>query len=290
MLAVAKPKNIKKIFPYWPQKLLAEGKIHGGKSYLCRRIFSQAPKQYERYADLFGGMGSMSYNAPAGLVEQIFCDINADRINVKCVIKEQALKLSSVLKHYAYTESAFEEAKKTLALAPADPFERAVSYLIVNRMSRGGLGTHFSFTPTTTRLRGGQQAEQNAWDNMIERLPVLGERLQTIRLMQMKAQNVMVGIASRADAAKWFLYLDPTYMPAVRSTEADEYGEDEMTVHDHEQLVEQVREHPSKIAISHYPHPLYDSLGWRSIDFNMPNHAGQKKTKERRTERLYMNY
>ncbi len=60
----------------------------------------------------------------------------------------------------------------------------------------------------------------------------------------------------------------------------------------HVELLDYIVTLPCKIAISHYRHPLYDNMleGWTRHDFDMPNHSGQGKTKERRTECLWTNY
>jgi site-specific DNA-adenine methylase len=280
---------------YWPTKLLPEGKVFGGKSYLARRIWQHAPKGTTRFLDAFGGMGSITYNAPAGLQEHVFLEKDWHRYNLKHVVKHRLPELLGRLEKMRYCEETFKWAcgiydEERQTGDNHGCIESAVVYLCVSKMSRGGLPRcGFSFTPETTRLRGGQQAEKNAWEGMIGRFPKLSERLQPVDIINGLAEAYLKLIECR-HPKDWFVYMDPPYLAAVRSTKAEEYGDDEMTFQQHEELVAQVKNHPSKIAISHYPHKLYDGLGWHRVDFSMPNHSGQNKTKQRRTEALYMNY
>lgn len=260
---------------YWPKKLISEGKIHGGKHYLCRRIFQHAPIRWGSFMDGMLGAGSMTYNCPPGKIQSA-CETNYDRWNVKCVIKDRVQELSRILSTMEYSENTFEFCKNKRG-SSAVGVEAAVLYIVVNRMSRGGLGKDFAWSD---RLRGGQPGDLNAWTTMLKRLPELSERLQGVLFHH---QSYMLGVSD-------FTYLDPPYHPDCRSGGGGEYLEDEWTHEDHVQLVGSVRESKKCIAISHYPHALYDSLGWRVRDFFLPNHSGQGVTKQLRCERLYMNY
>jgi DNA adenine methylase len=64
-----------------------------------------------------------------------------------------------------------------------------------------------------------------------------------------------------------------------------------MSFEDHERLLDTILSAQGMVAISGYPSALYDSriAGWRRVVFNMPNHSGQGKTKERREEVIWIN-
>ncbi len=246
----------------------------------------------------------MTYNAPADLIEQVFVEKNWFRFNSKWMIKHHLNPLLERLSHIQHTEAQFkrlhQEYEIDVAAMKADclimddttcRLRLAANYIALTKMSRGGMPEcGFSWTPETTRLRGGQQAETNSWEGMIARMPKLSDRLQTVDIINGYAQAYMKLIAAGPNPSDWFIYLDPTYTPSVRTTNAKEYGDDEMTYEDHVLLVNQIMNHPSKIAISHYQHPLYDAMGWRRVDFSMPNHSGQNKVKQRRIEAVYTNY
>jgi DNA adenine methylase len=64
----------------------------------------------------------------------------------------------------------------------------------------------------------------------------------------------------------------------------------EMTEADHLRLVETITRCRGVVALSGYANPLYDRAlsSWTRHEFNMPNHAGQGDTKERRVEVLWV--
>lgn len=296
------PKTKKKL-PYWPEKLIGEIKIHGGKNYLCRRIFSLAPTHYDWYIDAYGGAGSMTYNAPA-VKQQWFNDKNYFRWMVKNVIKQWPGELEGKLRALKYDEETFlahkkmheinEAAHKANCLSglPYAQIESAVSYIVTCRMSRGGLGESFAWSD---RLRGGQPGDLNAWCTMLDRLLALSRRLQPVHLIHGLATNLILQQALRAkqDGKRLFVYLDPPYLKSTRSTQAVEYGDDEMTIEDHDRMLDLVNRCDNvHFAISTYNNTLYENKlkDWRREEFSMPNHSGQGDTKERRFEILYLNF
>lgn len=303
-----------KILPYFPIKLISETKIHGGKHYTCRRILSLAPQEfvYEPgkwgYGDLYLGAGSMTYNAPAGLRRQACSETNWFRYITKLVIRDYAKELLKSLSDKSYTEGTFEAAKgedeidqaalKASCLRTNNKdaqIRAATNYIIRNRMSRGGLGKSFAWSD---RLRGGQPGDQNAWQTMFARLPDLSRRLKDVDICNIQALQLLKIIVdiSRQTAKPWFTYLDPPYPKTTRSTKAVEYGDDEMTIEQHKEMLNAVTALPRfghiHVAISSYHNPLYDEMlkNWRIKEIDMPNHSSQSATKERRTEVLYMNY
>jgi DNA adenine methylase len=64
-----------------------------------------------------------------------------------------------------------------------------------------------------------------------------------------------------------------------------------MSDSDHSRLLETITRCRGMVVVSGYPHPLYDKAlaGWDRIEFDMPNHAGQGRSKQRRTEVLWLN-
>lgn len=316
----------KKKLPYYPSKILAESKIHGGKSYTCRRIFMEAPADFIahpenwRYIDFYGGAGSMTYNAPEGIGFQVFNDIHPFRVMCKRAIKTCYEPLRDKLLQVTYNEESFKQYQilyqkwekefqlnKTIMEYTNNVIVDAViAWLCTNRMSRNGDMTSFSWTPESTRLRGGQQAETNAWQEFMQRLWLLHTRLEKVEIFNLFTLKLLKAIvkAQKQYPGQYLLYFDPPYPHETRSTK-DEYEQFEMptrisqktlaTQESHEDLLLAVLALDPKIfkvIISSYHNPLYDKMlaGWRTVEFNMPNHASQQKDKQRRVEVLYMNY
>jgi DNA adenine methylase len=64
-----------------------------------------------------------------------------------------------------------------------------------------------------------------------------------------------------------------------------------MTRADHERLLEVLRGCRSRVFLSGYQNPLYGEAlaGWTRHEFDMPNHSGQGKVKQRRVECVWEN-
>jgi DNA adenine methylase len=91
------------------------------------------------------------------------------------------------------------------------------------------------------------------------------------------------------DASDVLIYCDPPYLKATR-TAPDVYAH-EMSAQDHIDFLGAVVSCRATVMVSGYDHPLYrDRLaGWACHRFDMPNHSGQGKTKQRRVECLWVN-
>jgi DNA adenine methylase len=162
-----------------------------------------------------------------------------------------------------------------------DPLQAAVRFLVRNRFSRGGLGTDFAWSD---RLRSGQPADRNAWVTIEREVPRIAHRLARVEL---RCQET-VEVIAETDGPGTLYYLDPPYPHGTRT--ARDIYEHEMSEADHARLVEVVTRCRGMVAISGYAHPLYDEAlsGWDRIEFDMPNHAGQTRSKPRRVEVLWL--
>src|SRR5262249_41861795 len=116
-------------------------------------------------------------------------------------------------------------------------------------------------------------------------LDAIVARLAGVRLVRGPA----VDLIEEYDGPQTLFYCDPPYLPTTR-TAPDAYRH-EMTVEDHEELLEVLLGGRGAVYLSGYASPLYDEAlaGWEWVDWDMPNHSGQGKRKQRRVERLWMN-
>jgi DNA adenine methylase len=85
-------------------------------------------------------------------------------------------------------------------------------------------------------------------------------------------------------------YCDPPYVPETRA--AASIYEHEMSVEEHRRLLETLLAVEGKVILSGYHNPLYDEMlaGWRVVERLIDNKSGSGKTKQMRTEVLWMNY
>ena len=257
-------------------KLRPAVKRHGGKAYLARRILSLLPP-HEVYVEPFAGGLSVLLNKARARTE-VASDLDAGLMQFYTTLRDQPETLTTRLVNVPYTAEAFDSAWYEDGL---DPVDAAIRFLVRNRFSRGGLGKNFAWSD---RMRGGQPGDKNGWETIQKQLPLIAERLQGVDLMYESAFDIVAWCAT----PNTLFYLDPPYLPETRT--ARQVYQHEMSTEDHEKLLKLITNIEAKVVISGYHNPLYDHAlaDWTCREFDMPNHAGQGKTKQRRTEVLWL--
>jgi DNA adenine methylase len=257
-------------------------KWHGGKRYLASRIIEHFPK-HRVYLEPFGGGASVLLNKPPVDVET-YNDLDRRISRLFRVLREHGSAFVDQAWFILYSQIEFEDA----AQYPPDATElqMAICDFIRWRQSFGGKGKSWSYT--TGRARGGMAGDVNAWWTAIEMLPEIIERLRRVQIICQPATEAI----KRFDHPEGLIYCDPPYVHGTRSKGGtDVYGV-EMTDDDHQQLAKTLSNCKAKVVLSGYPSPLYDKLykGWRTIDFDIANHAAGGKSKARETERLWLSF
>jgi DNA adenine methylase len=266
-----------------PRKLRPPVKTHGGKSYLARRIISVMPG-HRVYLEPFLGGGSVLLNRLPADVE-VAGDVNDNLVNFWTVLRDDPL-LAWRLEVTPYDRDFFD---KSIEYADnPDPLVRAWAFVVRNRMSRGGIGKVFSWSDRTrgkTRPGGPIPEGVNSWETFIDSLPDVRRRIQRVAFRCSGA----IPLIRDHDASDVLIYCDPPYLKATR-TAPDVYAH-EMSAQDHIDFLGAVVSCRATVMVSGYDHPLYrDRLaGWACHRFDMPNHSGQGKTKQRRVECLWVN-
>jgi DNA adenine methylase len=217
-------------------------------------------------------------NKPWSVVE-VVGDLDGDLIGLYRVLQSHPAELAAELAALDYSQETFDQAGVGEA---ADPIDAAVRCVIRKRWSRGGLEKDLS---NAKRKRGGLPGDENAWRTFLaNELPRLGDRLAGVDLRHAPA----IDIIREFDGPDTTLYLDPPYLPSTR-TARDAYRH-EMTREQHAELLDVLAGRRGAVVLSGYPSPLYDRrlAGWHRVAFDMPNHAGQGKTKQRRMEVVWI--
>jgi DNA adenine methylase len=259
------------------RKIRPAVKTHGGKAYLARRILAELPDHHTYVEPFAGGLSVLLNKAPAR--RETAGDIDPELMHFYRMLKERTADLLHRLAALPYTAETF-----AWSLQSGDddnPIERAVRFQVRNRMSRGGLGKDFAWSD---RLRGGQPGDLNAWQTMRAELPRIAHRLAQVRLV---GQDAVQTIAE-SDGPGVLHYLDPPYLASTR-TARDTYRH-EMDEAGHRRLLETIIGCRGAVALSGYANPLYDEVlaGWQRVTWDMPNHSGQGRAKQRREEVLWL--
>jgi DNA adenine methylase len=265
-------------------KLLPPFKMHGGKYYLCDWIIGYFPANYEEYTyvETSGGAGNVILNKLSS-VKDIYNDVDKNLYNAMHQIKTNSSVLYDLLKEIEYTKENFEKALLRREKAEGDDPNRCIDEIIARRMSRGGLRKKFSWS---NRLRNHRPGEINAWENFKDNLLKISNKLQKVEIESMDQKELVL----KYDSEKTLFYSDPPYLKGTRKT----FGEydHEMSDEEHIEWCELIKTLKGKVIISGYMSDVYQNIlkDWNVKSKLVTNNASQKKSKNERTEILWINY
>ncbi len=255
-------------------------KWHGGKHYLARRIIEHFPV-HDTYVEPFAGMASVMLNKPPSPVE-VLNDLDENVYNFFRVLREHADAFAHAITLTPYSEAEFRHAHQ---VAVHHMIERARRFYVRSRQSIGGRGDAFSYT--MHRVRRCMADVVSGWLSSIDdNLPLVVDRLRRVQMMCRPALEVI----RKWDSPSTLFYCDPPYVPATRRSR-DVYSV-EMGIYAHFELIATLERCQGKVVLSGYPSKLYRVLlpDWNRVTFDMPNHSAGGRSKQRRTECLWMNY
>ncbi|WP_417459094.1 DNA adenine methylase [Kordiimonas sp.] len=263
-------------------------KYHGGKSYLApeyapiiRRALFRAGDS-PRYIERFAGGLSMLFHLPGEGVAEFAGDANGDLANFwRILADDTAFRIfERKVNCVPFGDAAFEAALKSIGDADRSPVQRAVDFFVIARQSRQGLCK--SFATPTCRLRRGINENVSAWLAAVERLPEVHDRLRTVEVRQGHFRELM-----KLDSPSAVFFDDPTYVKSTR-TAKEAYGEFEMSLKDHEELLHGYVGMQGTFFLCGYDNELYrryeSDHGWYRREFPRPNSSSSKRDDEGRKE------
>ena len=262
-------------------------KWHGGKYYLAPKIVELMPKHLHYVEPYAGGLSVLLSKDPDGISE-VVNDMHGELTNFWKVLQSEAdfARFQRLMEATPFSQVEWESARDA---SPAeDPVERAAQFYVYCRQSHSGRMRSFAaLTRNRTRRRMNEQA--SAWITAVEGLPAVHERLRRVAILNRPAIEVI----DQQDGANTLFYLDPPYVHETRSTTI-EYGEQEMSLEEHKELLQRLSRCAGKFMLSMYRHKLYDdfatSHGWNRVDFDLPNNAASGDSKRRMNECVWMNF
>jgi DNA adenine methylase len=267
-------------------KLRPVVKTHGGKHYLASWLIKYFPKNYAElaYCEPFCAGASVFLNKEPS-PEEMLSDTDCGVVHIFKALRDEPKEFISRIKRTRYTERAFKMAQNRTENGFTDYIDEAVNEYILRRMSRGGMKKSFAWSE---RTRGGQPGDLNAWETMIKQLPLIAKRVANITILCEDFREII----KVWDEENALLYLDPPYLHSTRSENATEVYNDEMTVEDHMDLLQLVKNARGKVVLSGYSSPLYNRnlKEWRCRKKQVANHSSQQKKKTRRVECIWVNY
>jgi DNA adenine methylase len=256
-------------------------KWHGGKYYLCHRIIAHFPTRHT-YVEPFGGAASVLLNKPPSPVE-VYNDLDERITRLFRVLRDHGPELHRRLILTPYSEIEFEQANEP----GTNEIEQARKDFVRWRLSLGGRGDSFSFT--LHRVRRGMADVVSGYLSMIdEELPRIVQRLRSVEIVRRPALDVI----RTWDSSQTLVYCDPPYLHSTRHEGSRSIYGCEMSEAEHRELAAVLKQCQGRVVLSGYPSDLYAELyqGWRTVEFDMPNHAAGGRSKARKRETIWLNW
>lgn len=245
-------------------------RYYGGKGMMVTKLIKLLPP-HKIYVEPFGGGASLLFAKPPSPVE-VYNDINSDLVNFFRVLRDENKfkKLYQLVCLTPYSREEFYCARDTLNQTQ-DETEKAYKFFILARMSFSGEFKNWAFSVVASNRNMAMSV--NGYLSSIEMLPEVSRRLMRVQIENLDFRKIF----KIYDTPDTLFYCDPPYIPEIRkNTKAYKF---EMTVQDHEELVEILLKIKGKALLSGYKNGIYEKLekeGWERIDYKTACHAAGK--------------
>lgn len=218
----------------------------GGKSRSVKYILPHLPVR-RVWVDVFGGSGVITINRPKCKLE-VYNDRHSGVTDFYRCMRDAVLfnRLCTWLDCTLHSREEFLSNRDTWENT-ADPVERAGRWFSMVNYSFGSLGRNWG------RSTGGDGGLAGKIRNGIKSLPEIHERFKNVQIENADWSNILKDY----DSPETVFYLDPPYVDAYRGT-----YEYEMSIKQHEELIDTVFHLKGFVAMSGYPNPLYDKQPW----------------------------
>lgn len=252
-------------------------KYYGGKSNFTDILIENFPSSYDIYIEGFGGGASLLFSKEISSKE-VYNDLGKNVYSLFKVLsdKEMFYRFKEKLDLTYYSSAIREDFKILLKRDDLNIEDRAYYYFYVNRSSFNGVG---GFSKNLI-VRRNMCKSVSDYLSSIDKLPEIHERLSRVIV----TNDDIFKVLEKYNNENIFIYLDPPYIKDMRLS--NQKYEVEMSVHEHEKLVDMILHHNAKILLSGYNHAVYNIISdkWGRQDFRSPN------SKSLAIESLWRNY
>ncbi|MBI4799698.1 MAG: DNA adenine methylase [Desulfarculus sp.] len=242
-------------------------KWFGGKQGLAGKFLELLPP-HRVYVEVFGGSGALLLaKQPAPL--EVYNDLDSGLVGLFRVLRDpdQAARLLLLASQTPYSREEYQHCRDTWEDC-ADPVERAYRWLVVAGMSFGGLFGR-SWGSVTGSSSRGIATTSSSWLSYMGRLGRVHERIMTVQVEHQDFRRLI----PRYDSPETLYYLDPPYVAETRRAGGYRH---EMTLEDHQELVELLLGIEGMALLSGYEHAAYRPLeraGWQVRRWDVVCHA-----------------
>ena len=260
---------------------------YGGKAYYASWIIENFP-DHRVFIEPFGGAANILLRKPISQVE-VFNDLDSRLVNFFTVIREKELfeKLIIKMELTPYSREIFSELAQQEE--PSEPVDRAWWFLVRCRQAIGGLGMSKLYTKSwavSLRTRRSMAEPVSKYLSAIDGLEDIAKRFQTVLIENIPAAELI----QKHDNDDVLFYCDPPYVPETRHQKKAATYAHEMSLDDHKQMLDLLKDAKAKVIISGYDCPLYkeELKGWHTKVLetkSLMSNSGQK-----RQEIIWMNF
>lgn len=256
----------------------------GGKWRLAPWIISHFPT-HRVYVEPFGGAGSVLIRKPRAYAE-IWNDLDSSVVNLFRVLRtpDQAARLIELLRLTPFARAEFEAAYEP----SGDPVEAARRLVVVAFMGFGSNAANLRSTGFRANSNRSGTTPAGDWANYPDALTAIVERLAGVVVENRDAMQVM----AQHDSPDTLHYVDPPYVWSTRNRGGGGHHPKwrgyavELTDEQHRELLACLRGLRGLVALSGYPHSIYDDAlhDWRRAE-----RADYADGARPRTEVLWLN-
>jgi len=238
----------------------------GGKGNLARWVVQFIPRGHT-YVEPFAGAASVFWNLPAPYPVEVLNDLDGRIVNFYRVLqdREKFRQLLHRLVWTPYSKAEFVRALKTLEDPTADDVSRAWAFFVAQNQGFGGMAkSPGSWGRTLTETAWGVAKTVSAWRSRIKSLLRAHQRLSATQIDSTDGVEAI----KYWDTPDTVFYVDPPYVPEARPGYKGAQYKHEMTLEDHERLVEALLQVKGVVVLSGYDHPVYRPLeeaGWEKF-------------------------
>lgn len=234
----------------------------------------------------FFGSGAVFFQLPARVYSRfIVNDLHKSLVNFFKVLRDRPQELTRVCKLTPYAHDEFIAALEI----SEDPLEEARRFWVRSRFSFGGID------PTCSGNWARVNPVNDVWvsdgaESALAYMETYAQRIASVHVTNQDAVEI-VDYYGKGDC---MVYCDPPY---VASTRTGKVYEHEMTLGQHERLLNALRAAVSRgarVAISGYDNELYNDIltDWRSVSYNvaLAFRVDEDRQSAERVEKLWMSY
>lgn len=237
----------------------------GSKWSMADWIIEHMP-DHETYLEPFFGSGAVLFNKVPSSVETVN-DLDSQVVNLFQVVRDRAEELAEKI---WWTPHSRREYYKSYEIT-GDEMEDARRFLVRCWQAIGAKTS--DRTGWKSSIEASSSLKPKEWRRLPEKLIYVADRLKDVQVENQPALKLL----ERYRRPKVLIYVDPPYILETRSKR---HYKHEMTIQDHEELLEALDQHPGPVLLSGYDHSLYNTRlsHWRRETFQVRAEAGVSRT------------